>query len=63
MIQSANKTVQRTGASRFAQSQIKRQRRLAPVADLSRSAAGDAGRFEQEVTELTERDSTLCFLG
>jgi hypothetical protein len=31
----ANQTVQRTGASRFAQGQIKRQRRLAPVADLA----------------------------
>src|SRR5437667_12675803 len=30
----ANQTVQRTGASRFAQRQIKHQRRLAPVADL-----------------------------
>src|SRR5664280_3004540 len=29
-----NKTVQRTGASRFAQRQIQRHRRLAPVADL-----------------------------
>jgi hypothetical protein len=32
--ESAEQTVQRTGASRFAQSQIQRQRRLAPVADL-----------------------------
>jgi hypothetical protein len=31
---SANQTVQRTGASRFAQRQIQRHRRLAPVADL-----------------------------
>jgi hypothetical protein len=30
----ANQTVQRTGASRFAQRQIERHRRLAPVADL-----------------------------
>ena len=30
----ANETVQRTGASRFAQRQIERHRRLAPVADL-----------------------------
>src|SRR5438874_12514588 len=29
-----NQTVQRTGASRFAQRQIERHRRLAPVADL-----------------------------
>ena len=33
------------------------------IGQRDRSAAGDAGRFEQEVTELTERDSTLCFLG
>src|ERR1039457_4257843 len=31
---SFNQTVQRTGASRFAQRQIERHRRLAPVADL-----------------------------
>ena len=30
----ANKTLQRTGASRFAQRRIKHHRRLAPVADL-----------------------------
>jgi hypothetical protein len=30
----ANQTVQRTGASRFAQRQIEHHRRLAPVADL-----------------------------
>ena len=32
--EAANKTVQRTGASLFAQRQIERHRRLAPVADL-----------------------------
>jgi len=51
------------GGSRFAQAVFVSQWRLPPVAHAGRSAAGDAGRFEQEVTELTERDSTLCFLG
>ena len=35
----ANKTVQRTGASRFAQRHIERHRQLAPVADLCVRAA------------------------
>src|SRR5437588_4987088 len=34
----ANQAAQRTGANRFVQRQIERQRRLAPVADLFRSA-------------------------
>ena len=40
---SFNQTVQRTGASRFAQRQIERHRRLAPVADLLRSLRGFMG--------------------
>ena len=38
----SNQTVQRTGASRFAQRQIRRQGRLAPVADLCVSLQGQS---------------------
>src|SRR5438128_6532167 len=57
-----NETVQRTGASRFAQRQIERHRRLAPVADLCVRRRAHAGLFEQEATEGTEPDSILCLL-
>src|SRR5260370_11674636 len=40
----SNQTVQRTGASRFAQRQIQRHRRLAPVADLCVRLARELAR-------------------
>ncbi len=42
----SNQTVQGTGASRFAQRQIERHRRLAPVGDLGRSAKEGESRHE-----------------
>jgi hypothetical protein len=64
----SNKTVQRTGASRFAQVPIQRQRRLAPVADLRsakktmkvpdlRSAYDEVGSTETRCSLLAERAS------
>lgn len=43
----ANKTVQRTGASRFAHGDIERRRRLAPVADLGRSAPFPSTKYHE----------------
>src|SRR6266487_500802 len=48
----ANPAVQRTGASRFAQRRIQRQRRLAPVADLFVRQTAATGNISHEMQYL-----------
>ncbi len=62
----ANQAVQRTGASRFAQSKYERHRRLAPVADLSVRRRMTIDDFASITRRIIERDGfdgylpTLC---
>src|SRR5207249_1460109 len=48
----AHKAVQRTGASRFAQRQIERHRRLAPVADLCVGYEASAMSFRRNLLDV-----------
>ena len=53
-------SVERTEMSRSGPLKLQRQWRLIPVAHLWRSAGIDAGCFEQELTEETESQSSVC---